>query len=189
MLLINKVLKLNFYFQELGFKTNYEQDPAFAHDVNKISALAFLKPNDVSQGFDDLYDSLPQILQPLLNYFEDTYVGRRRGQGRSKPMFEIEFWNMHQRTTDLLMRTNNSLEAWHRRLNSIVQCQHPSLWKFIESLKNEEHYIHCQLIKLNAGEKVEPNKKDLNYSVRLHHLIMHPHPTFLQQLEAVAHNL
>ncbi len=67
MLLINKVLKLNFYFQELGFKTNYEQDPAFAHDVNKISALAFLKPNDVSQGFDDLYNSLPQILQPLLN--------------------------------------------------------------------------------------------------------------------------
>jgi hypothetical protein len=51
------VLKLNFYFQELGFKTNYEQDPAFTHDVNKISALAFLKPNDVSQGFDDLYNS------------------------------------------------------------------------------------------------------------------------------------
>jgi uncharacterized UBP type Zn finger protein len=56
-------------------------------------------------------------------------------------------------------------------------------------LKNEEHYIHCQLIKLNAGEKVEPNKEYLNYSVRLRHLIMHPHPTFLQQLEALAHNL
>jgi hypothetical protein len=106
-------------------------------------------------------------------------------------MFEMEFWNMHQRTTDLLMRTNNSLEAyWHRRLSSIVQCQHPSLWKFIESLKNEEHYIHCQLVKLNADEKVEPNQKYLNYNVRLRHLlIMHPHPTFLQQLEALAHNL
>ena len=66
MLLTNEVLKLTFYFQELCFKTNYEQDPAFAHYVNKISALAFLKPNDVSQGFDDLYGALPQILQPLL---------------------------------------------------------------------------------------------------------------------------
>ena len=123
------------------------------------------------------------------DYFEDTYVERRRGQGRSQPMFDIEFWNMRQRTTDQLMRTNNRLEAWHRRLTSIVQCQHPSLWKFIESLKNEEHYIHCQLIKINAGENFEPNKKYLNYSVRLRHLITHPQPTLLQQLEALAHNL
>ncbi len=70
-----------------------------------------------------------------------------------------------------------------------MSTQHPSLWKFIESLKNEEHYIHCQLVKLNADEKVEPNKKDLNYNVRLRHLIMHAHPTLLQQLEALAHNL
>ena len=66
---------------------------------------------------------------------------------------------MHQRTTDLLMRTNNSVESWHRRLSSIIQCQHPTLWTFINSLKNEEHFIHCQLVKLNAGEKIEPNKK------------------------------
>ncbi|CAF1145782.1 unnamed protein product [Rotaria magnacalcarata] len=97
--------------RNLGFKTNYEQDPIFAHRVNQIAALAFLQPNDVSQVFDDLYNSLPQILHPLLDYFEDTYVGRNRTQGRAKIMFEIEFWNMHQRTTDHLMRTNNSAEA------------------------------------------------------------------------------
>ncbi|CAF1451545.1 unnamed protein product, partial [Didymodactylos carnosus] len=119
---------------ELGFKTNYEQDPVFAHNV-------------------------------------------------------IEFWNMHQRTTDLSMRTNNSAEAWHCHLNSILQCQHPALWAFIESLQNEEHFIHCQLIKLNTGQKVEPSKKYLNYSKRLRHLITHPHPTLLQQLEGLAHNL
>ncbi|CAF1225866.1 unnamed protein product [Rotaria sordida] len=97
--------------QKFGLKTNYEQDPTFAHHINKIAALAFLHPNDVGQGFDDLFNPLPQILHPLLNYFEDTYVGRNLLQGRSKPMFEIEFWNMNQRTTDLLMRTNNSAEG------------------------------------------------------------------------------
>ncbi|CAF2090872.1 unnamed protein product [Rotaria magnacalcarata] len=175
--------------QGLGFKTNYEQDPVFAHHVNQIAALAFLQSNDVSQSFDDLYNLLPQILHPLLDYFEDTYVGRNCTLGRAKPMFELEFWNMHQRTTDRLMRTNNSAEAWHRRLSSIMQCQHPTLWSFINNLKNEEHYIHCQLIKLNCGEKVEPNKKYLNYSARLRHLIMHPLPSILQQLEGLAHNL
>ncbi|CAF4861380.1 unnamed protein product, partial [Rotaria socialis] len=89
----------------LGFKTNYEQDPIFSRHVNQIAALAFLQPNDVSQSFDDLYNPLPQMLHPLLDYFEDTYVGRNRTQGRAKPMFEIELWNMHQRTTDRLMWT------------------------------------------------------------------------------------
>ncbi|CAF3897681.1 unnamed protein product [Rotaria magnacalcarata] len=108
--------------QGLGFKTNYEQDPVFSHHVNQIAALAFLQPNDVSQGFDDLYNSLPQMLHPLLGYFEDAYVGRNRTQGRAKPMSEIELWNM---------------------------------------LSN----------------------------ARLRHLIMHPLPSILQQLEGLAHNL
>ncbi|CAF1600090.1 unnamed protein product [Didymodactylos carnosus] len=141
--------------QELGLKTNCEQDPVFAHNVSKIAALAFLQPADVSQGFADLHNSSPPMLHPLLDYFEDTYIGRQRSQGRCKPMFSVEFWNMHQRTTDLSMCTNNSAETWHRRLNSIIQCQHPTRWAFIESLQNEEHFIHCQLIKLNSGQKVE----------------------------------
>ena len=43
--------------QDLGLKTNYENDSKFAHDVNKLAALAFRKPVDVHQGFDDLYPS------------------------------------------------------------------------------------------------------------------------------------
>ncbi|CAF1207609.1 unnamed protein product, partial [Didymodactylos carnosus] len=173
----------------LGFKTNYETDPIFAHNVHKISALAFLPVSDVGQGFDELYNALPSLCQPLLNYFEDTYLGRHRPTGRSDPLFPIEFWNMYQRTTELSMRTNNSAESWHRRLSSVMQCQHPSLWSFITSLQNEEHYIHCQTIKLNAGQKIAPNKKYLDYSKRLRHLIMHPEASLLQQLDGLAHNI
>ena len=61
----------------LGLKTNYENDSKFPYDVNKIASLAFLQPGDVIQGFDDLYRSLPSILEPVLDYVEDTYIGRR----------------------------------------------------------------------------------------------------------------
>ena len=118
-----------------------------------MGALAFSHPIDVSQAFESLHSSLPQILSPLLNHFEDTYIGRLRAKRRSQALFDIKFWNMHQRTTDLLMRTNNVAESWHRLLSSIVQCQHPTLWTFIDSLKNEEHFIYCRLVKRNAGEK------------------------------------
>ena len=63
-----------------------------------------------------------KFFNPLLNYFEDTCVGRLRANGRSQALLDINFWNMHQRTTDLLMRINNSAEFWHRRLSSIIQC-------------------------------------------------------------------
>lgn len=89
---------------------------------------------------------------------------------------------MQQRTNDLLMRTNNSAEAWRRGIDSTVQCQHFTLWIFINNLKNEEHYVYYQLVKLNAGEKMEPNKKYVNYSMRLRNLIQNLLPTSLQQL-------
>ncbi|CAF0904197.1 unnamed protein product [Didymodactylos carnosus] len=126
-------------FKELGLKNAYENDSNFAYDVNKIAALAFLQPSEVSQGFDELYLSLPPILQPLMDYFEDTYIGRRRPNGRGTPRFPIELWNMHQRTINHSMRTNNFAEAWHRRLNSVILYQHPSLWIFIESIQKEQN--------------------------------------------------
>ncbi len=145
-----------------------------------MTALAFLQPSDVSQGFDDLYSTLPQILEPLLDYFEDTYIGRRRPNGRATPRYSIELWNMYERTINDSMRTNNQAEAWHRRVTSVIQCEHPSLWVFIQSLQKEENYIHCQMVKINAGHNTIQSKKYLDYSKRLKNLLLSPHPTLLK---------
>ncbi|CAF4319160.1 unnamed protein product [Rotaria sp. Silwood2] len=175
--------------KDAGLKTNYENDSQFAYHVHKISALAFLQPADVPQAFDDLYSSLPQTLQPVMDYFEDVYIGRRRPNGRATPRFPIDLWNMYFRTINGLMRTNNQAEAWHRRLKSVIQCEHPSLWIFIQSLQKEENYIHCQIVKLNAGHKSFQSKKYLDYNKRLKNLLLSPHQTLLTQLEGLALNL
>ena len=95
-------------------KNNYETDVKFAHDVNEIGALAFIPSDDVQQGFEDLYAALPPILEPLLDYFEDNYVGRRRPNGRAIPRLPIGLWNMRKRTLKGAMRTNNNAEVWPR---------------------------------------------------------------------------
>jgi hypothetical protein len=92
-------------------KANDEADVKVAHDVNKSGALAFLSPSDVLQGFDDLYSSLTPLVEPLLDYFEDNYIGRRRPNGRAKPQFPIGLWNMQERTLNDAMRTNNNGEV------------------------------------------------------------------------------
>ncbi|CAF4371841.1 unnamed protein product [Rotaria magnacalcarata] len=110
--------------------------------INKISALAFFKSTEVHQGYDELYLSLPPIFQPLMDYFEDIYVGRRRPNGRATPKCPVELWNIYQRTLDDSMRTNNLPESWHRTFSSVVQFQHPSLWIFIQSLKKRRRKLY-----------------------------------------------
>ena len=170
-------------------KRNYDTDSKFAHDVNKIADLAFLLPGQVQQGFDDLYSALPSFLEPLLDYFEDNYIGRRRPNGRATPRCPIELWNMRERTLNGAMRTNNNAEAWHRRFNSIIDCEYPSLWVFIQSIQKEENYIHCQLVKTNAGQSSQQSRKYLDYSKLLKTLLVAPHSTLLRQVEFIALNL
>ena len=57
-----------------------------------IAALAFVPPGDVVTAFETLSEHLPVEFDPILDYFEDTYIGRpgRRGV-RRQPLFPIVF--------------------------------------------------------------------------------------------------
>ena len=75
-----------------------------------------------------------------MDYFEDTYIGRRRPNGCATPRFPIDLWNMHLRTINELIRTNNRTEACHRRLESVIQCEYLFLWIFIQSSEGRKLY-------------------------------------------------
>ncbi len=55
-------------------------------------------------------------VQPIVDYFEDNYIGRIRGRGnrarRGNPRFAINLWNVHQRTMEGGARTNNAVEGF-----------------------------------------------------------------------------
>ena len=86
-----------------------------------LSETAFLPPNDVIHIFEELVDHLRNAYNGdadnLLEYFEDTYIGRyRRNAPRRQPTFPIQLWNMFHRTENELHRTNNSVfkVTYHR---------------------------------------------------------------------------
>ena len=66
--------------------------------------------------------------QPVLDYVEDNYNGRLRRRSRRTATFPIHFWNTTARVKNNMHRTNNNIEAWHRKLNCVFQCPHPNLW-------------------------------------------------------------
>ena len=76
--------------QGAGLQQRYENDANFALQCGMISALAFVPPADVVTSFETLMGELPNVPIPVLDYFEDTYIGRpdRRGV-RRVPLFPI----------------------------------------------------------------------------------------------------
>ncbi|CAM4798470.1 unnamed protein product [Rotaria magnacalcarata] len=144
-----------------GFKQNYETDIIFADNIHKILALAFLEPNQVISGFESLCSNLGDEYQSILDYMEDNYIGRLRGRSRRAATFPIIFWNMAARVKNNMHRTNNNIEAWHRKLNCAFQCTHPTLWTFINKLIKEENNIHSDFVQRHmTGNSEEENKSE-----------------------------
>ena len=62
-------------------------------------------------------------------YFEGTWL-RANGQ------FPPNIWNVHDRAMEF--RTNNIVESFNHRWDTLVSVRHPSLWVFIRILKDEQ---------------------------------------------------
>ncbi|PZQ93624.1 MAG: hypothetical protein DI539_31645 [Flavobacterium psychrophilum] len=74
---------------------------------------------------------------------------KNRKQGRSRPRFKPELWNIYERTLNGLLtlrslinstvlgeqRTNNTLEGYHNGINQHHDCAHPNIWLFLLKLK------------------------------------------------------
>ena len=102
--------------QELGLQQRYLEDQEFAIHCRMLCALAFLPEDDVIDGFEQLTDTMREQfnndLDDLIDYFEDTYIGRfRRNAHRGRPQFSINLWNMFNLTDEELPRTNNNVEG------------------------------------------------------------------------------
>ncbi|CAF1158361.1 unnamed protein product, partial [Didymodactylos carnosus] len=117
-----------------------------------------------------LSEDLTLDLQDFLNYFEDTYIGRLRASGvRANPKFAVELWNMHSRTDQAMLRSNNHVEG---------------------KLKTEESSLQLDLAAINAGQEAKiQQKRYADHNKRLINLIKYPHPNIEQQIAATAHNI
>ncbi|XP_031345516.1 uncharacterized protein LOC116172439 [Photinus pyralis] len=148
---------------DLNLIQTYNTDAEFALKAKMVIAISFVPLDHLDEALDSLADVLPPELHPLLNWFEDNYVGRlnRRGNGRRAPIFESSIWNLYERTLHEEDRTNNHSEAAHRRLQTELGVLHPTLWKFIDALRAVQHGRDIYYESLVAGNN--PPKKLRRY--------------------------
>ena len=155
----------------------------------------FSPRSSVIDGFGELTDAIQENFEDdfdgLLNYFEDTYIGRVRRNRRGRPLFPISMWNMFDRTNDELPRTNNNIEGWHRRFSLQVSSCHPTLRKFIDFLKDEENMVRVEIVQQLVGHAPQAQRRryrDCNQRI-MTIVEDYPNRATVPYLRAIAHNI
>ena len=87
------------------------------------------------------------------------------------------------------MRTNNSAEAYHRRVGSVFQCAHPTLWIFLEKLINKEDNTYADILQVKAGQPPKNKKKNQHFEIRLLNFISTPHSDINTQIDSIGQNI
>ena len=116
--------------QHFGLQQSYNEDQEFALRTRMLCAVAFVPPDNVIAGFEELSDLIRNTYQgemdDLLDYFQENCIGQyRRNTERRRSLFALNLWNMFHRTFDDFPRTNNHVEGWHRRFQAQVSSCHP----------------------------------------------------------------
>lgn len=176
--------------QGIGLQELYSADPDVALKVRMIAALALVPEDDVPLAFDALSEVIPSEILPVLDYFEDNFVGRRTAQNRRRPRFPPALWNHYESAMACDPKTTNSVEAWHRGFQSHVQCSHPTIWKFIEVLHREDAMNLHRLELIDMGQQERRPKRYQDAAQRLQTLATSYDSTqLLRYLTGVAYNV
>ena len=106
---------------------------------------------------------------PLPTYFEYTLT---HGLAPAPaPTFAIPSLNQHDASLIRLPRSSDIAEGWHHGFNSMLSCNHPTIWKFMEALKKEHNLIRMQLGRMRQLEEPERRAaKWIRYDDRIQEL-------------------
>ena len=178
---------------ELGHKVTYETSSQFNQCIKCFSALAFLPPTDVLDGFLELTTN-EMVPIDFISYFEVNYIGAERGsrlnRHRTEPPFPIKLWNVFDRVNNDQPRTNNSIEAFHNALQTVTN-SHPTIWRLIECLRREEGLASKRLVDLRMGNS-DRKKKYRSINEKLDKILKRYDPDqkriFLENISACLHS-
>ena len=95
---------------------------------------------------------IPSKMSSFVEYYEYTWVE----SSNRNPTFSHYRWNQHDATRLLLPQSSNIAEGWHHGFRSMLSCQNPSIWKFLECLKKEHSLTEVKMTKMMMREEAEP---------------------------------
>ena len=80
-------------------------------------------------------------------------------------MLLIEMWFMFEKVEIGLPHINSAVKGWHRVLQHTVGYADPTNYKLFESLQLEHSHYRNRKIKIDAGQNIVKNKKNIFVSL------------------------
>ncbi|XP_025192763.1 uncharacterized protein LOC112592834 [Melanaphis sacchari] len=172
----------------------YITDAEFCIQIRLLPALAYVPVSDVIASFEhlcesDYYIEHEELFRPLLDYFEDTWLGKTVRKRRRGPTFPLEMWNCYDAID--LPKTNNSVEGWNRGFNHLLGSCHPTLWKLIEGFKQEQTNTEMKIEQYIRGQNpIKKKKKYQDTALRILEIQkQYTERNILNYLKGIAYNL
>ena len=78
--------------------------------------------------------------------------------GRKKPHFDYQLWNVYDRVIAGTPRSNNSVEGWHNAFASRVSINYPNVTKLSDKIRREQSKFEIDIVKINHGHEVKAQK-------------------------------
>ncbi|CAF1547505.1 unnamed protein product [Rotaria sordida] len=184
--------------QAAGLTTKYGTDQNFSLLIRHIPALAFLSPLEIPDAFDELKVILPSDAEPIIQWFENNYVyGRvkrilRNGRvQRHNPLYSPEMWSVFDNMEFAFPRTQNKVEAWHRRWETLLARAHVGIFTMIKQIQKEQNEVEMEIEQSMRGEPApKKRKEDENREARIQNVIAdRGNRSTIDFLRGIAHNL
>lgn len=147
----------------------YNSEMEFKENIKMIAAISFVPVNHIIFAYNSLisipfYVENQNHLSDFLSYVVDTWIGKNNEIGLITPRFPHEQWSCYSRVIGGLPLSNNSVEGWHHSFNRHVGSSHPSIWTFIEKLKDQQSQTEFELNQVSAG--IQIRKQKIKYKQR-----------------------
>ncbi|KAF7699640.1 hypothetical protein CDIK_1097, partial [Cucumispora dikerogammari] len=159
--------------QTLKLSENYKKDEKTKSIVRRCLNLSFVKTDKIETEFQQLKEKYKKFIRKneqikqFITYFQQTYIGETDNSGvYVLPLFKKELWSVYNRTINSIPRTTNSVEAWHKSLNSRINHAHPNIAMFINVIQKEEEVLRLFLSRAKSG-KVDFSKINLKKEEKL----------------------
>ena len=187
------------HVQSSGLQSRYGTDEDFAISIKMLAALAFIPEEIMTTAYDQLkhteyYQANKKgVLKPIIAYFEDTWIGKKKRNQRTRPIFDISLWNCFSAIMNDGPRTNNQVEGWHNGFNQRVSKSHATMGKFLTTIKQEQSVTESVWENYLAGRVVAPPKrrKYVKYDQRIKRAATNfdPENDVVEYLRGQSHNV
>ncbi|CAF1202206.1 unnamed protein product [Rotaria sp. Silwood1] len=166
--------------------------------IRHIPALAFLRPLEIPDGFDAVKTLLPSDAEPIIQWFENNYVcGRvkrtfRNGTvQRHDSLHPPEMWSVFDNTEFAFSRSQNKVEAWHRRWETLIARPHVGIFTMIKQIQKKQNQVEMAIEQSMRGESARKKRKeDVNREIRIQNIIAdRDNRSTIDFLRGIAHNL